>query len=143
VSQYCDIIAIRAFAGLVDKDKDNAETVAGFLKYATVPVVNMEGARSPIAILADAITMEEFKQNTDQRSFYPGHHTALPQAVLFLRGNDAIERSDFVITHPEGYELNPLSVETKTSENDFINSITITTIKWKADNITIPFMHCC
>jgi ornithine carbamoyltransferase len=44
VSQYCDIIAIRAFAGLVDKDKDNAETVAGFLKYATVPVVNMEGA---------------------------------------------------------------------------------------------------
>jgi N-succinyl-L-ornithine transcarbamylase len=45
VSQYY-IIAVRAFAGLVDKDKDNAETVlAGFLKYATVPIVNME-ARS-------------------------------------------------------------------------------------------------
>ena len=60
VSQYCDIIAIRAFAGLTDKEKDNAETVlSGFLKYATVPIVNMESATGhPLQSLADAITME-------------------------------------------------------------------------------------
>jgi N-succinyl-L-ornithine transcarbamylase len=76
VSQYCDIIAIRAFAGLVDKDKDNAETVmAGFLKYATVPVVNMEGTGHPLQSLPMRLPWKSSKQNTDQRSFYPGHHT--------------------------------------------------------------------
>jgi N-succinyl-L-ornithine transcarbamylase len=51
--------------------------------------------------------MEEFKTDHRPRSFYPGHHTALPQAVA----NSFVEmmqlQADFVITHPEGYELNP------------------------------------
>jgi N-succinyl-L-ornithine transcarbamylase len=112
ISQYCDIIAVRAFAGLVDKEKDNAEIVlSGFLKYATVPIINMEGATGhPLQALADAITMEEYK--TEHRpkvvlSWAP-HPKALPQAVV----NSFIEMmqlqdADFVITHPEGYELNP------------------------------------
>ncbi|WP_366183715.1 N-acetylornithine carbamoyltransferase [Flavobacterium ovatum] len=112
VSQYCDIVAIRAFAGLVDKDKDNAETVlAGFLKHATVPIVNMEGATGhPLQSLADAITIEEFKTTHRPKvvlSWAP-HPRALPQAVA----NSFVEMmqlqdADFVITHPEGYELNP------------------------------------
>ncbi|MDG2432463.1 N-acetylornithine carbamoyltransferase [Flavobacterium sp.] len=112
VSQYCDIIAVRAFAGLVDKEKDNAETVlAGFLKYATVPIVNMEGCIGhPLQALADAITMEEYKTPHKPKvvlSWAP-HPKALPQAVA----NSFVEMmqlqdADFVITHPEGYELNP------------------------------------
>ena len=141
VSQYCDIIAIRAFAGLVDKDKDNAETVmAGFLKYATVPVVNMEGATGhPLQSLADAITMEEFK--TEHRpkvvlSWAP-HPKALPQAVA----NSFVEMmqlqdADFVITHPEGYELNPEITKGSKIEYDqnkaFENADFIYTKNWSS-----------
>lgn len=112
VSQYCDIIAIRAFAGLTDKEKDNAETVlSGFLKYATVPIVNMESATGhPLQSLADAITMEEYKTEHKPKVVltWAPHPKALPQAVV----NSFIEMmqlqdADFVITHPEGYELNP------------------------------------
>jgi N-succinyl-L-ornithine transcarbamylase len=111
VSQYCDIIAIRAFAGLLNKEKDNAEAVMnGFLKYATVPIINMEGATGhPLQSLADAITMEEFKTKHRPKvvlSWAP-HPKALPQAVA----NSFVEMmqlqdADFVITHPKGYELN-------------------------------------
>jgi N-succinyl-L-ornithine transcarbamylase len=113
VSQYCDIIAIRAFAGLVDKEKDNAETVmSGFLKYATVPILNMESATGhPLQSLADAITMEENKTKHRPKvvlSWAP-HPRALPQAVpnSFVEMMQLQTEMDFVITHPEGYELNP------------------------------------
>ena len=112
VSQYCDIIAIRAFAGLIDKEKDNAETVlSGFLKYATVPIVNMESATGhPLQSLADAITMAGHKTAHRPKVVltWAPHPKALPQAVA----NSFVEMmqlqdADFVITHPEGYELNP------------------------------------
>lgn len=112
VSQYCDIIAVRAFAGLQDKEKDNAETVmAGFLKYATVPIVNMEGATGhPLQALADAITIAEYKTKARPKVVltWAPHPKALPQAVA----NSFVEMmqlqdADFVITHPKGYELNP------------------------------------
>jgi N-succinyl-L-ornithine transcarbamylase len=63
ISQYCDIVAIRAFASLTDKEKDEAEVVLNnFKKYANIPVVNMESATGhPLQALADAITIEEFK----------------------------------------------------------------------------------
>ncbi|KDN56454.1 N-acetylornithine carbamoyltransferase [Flavobacterium seoulense] len=113
VSQYCDIIAIRAFAGLVDKEKDNAETViSGFLKYASVPVVNMESATGhPMQSLADAITMAEHKTKHRAKVVltWAPHPRALPQAVpnSFVEMMQKQEDMDFVITHPEGYELNP------------------------------------
>jgi len=112
VSQYCDIIAIRAFAGLKEKAKDEAELVlSGFKKYASVPVVNMESSVGhPLQALADAITLAE--QNTKKRpkvvlSWAP-HPKALPHAVA----NSFVEMmqlqdAEFVITHPIGYELNP------------------------------------
>ena len=112
VSQFCDIVAIRAFASLTDREKDEAEVVLeGFKKYASVPVVNMESSVGhPLQALADAITLVE--QNTKERpkivlSWAP-HPKALPHAVA----NSFVEMmqlqdADFVITHPKGYELNP------------------------------------
>ncbi|MFK7814096.1 MAG: acetylornithine carbamoyltransferase [Maribacter sp.] len=112
VSQFCDIVAIRAFASLTDKEKDEAEIVLnGFVKHASIPVVNMESSVGhPLQALADAITLDE--QNTKTRpkvvlSWAP-HPKALPHAVA----NSFVEMmklqdADFVITHPEGYELNP------------------------------------
>ena len=63
VSQYCDMIAIRAFASLSNKEKDEAEIVLkSFTKYASVPIINMESATAhPLQAVADAITLNEFK----------------------------------------------------------------------------------
>ena len=65
VSQYCDIVAIRAFAKLEDKTKDEAEEILnGFAQYTSIPLVNMESSLAhPLQALADAITMEEHKTN--------------------------------------------------------------------------------
>jgi N-succinyl-L-ornithine transcarbamylase len=123
VSQYCDIIAIRAFAELKDRDKDNAEIVlSGFLKYATVPIINMESATGhPLQSLADAITMEEYKTKHKPKvvlSWAP-HPKALPQAVVnsFIEMMQ-LQEADFVITHPKGYELNPAIVKNSKIEYD-------------------------
>jgi len=112
VSQYCDIVAIRAFAGLVDKTKDEAEEVInGFAKYASIPVVNMESSVGhPLQALADAITIAENKTKERPKvvlSWAP-HPKALPHAVAnsFVQMMK-LQDADFVITHPKGYELNP------------------------------------
>ncbi|MSP84644.1 MAG: N-acetylornithine carbamoyltransferase [Flavobacteriaceae bacterium] len=123
VSQYCDVIAIRAFAELIDKEKDNSEVViSGFLKYATVPIINMESATGhPLQALADAITMEEFKPNHKPKVVltWAPHPKALPQAVpnSFVEMMQ-LQDADFVITHPKGYELNPeITKDTKIEHN--------------------------
>ncbi len=111
VSQYCDVIAVRAFPTLTDKEKDNSEQVLNsFVQYASVPIVNMESATGhPLQGLTDAITIAE---NTTKKkpkvvlSWAP-HIKALPHAV----GNSfvqAMQKMDveFVIANPEGYDLN-------------------------------------
>ncbi|MEY3500512.1 MAG: hypothetical protein RL308_2181 [Bacteroidota bacterium] len=123
VSQYCDVIAIRAFAELIDKEKDNSEVViSGFLKHATVPIVNMESANGhPLQALADAITMEEFKTNHRPKVVltWAPHPKALPQAVpnSFVEMMQ-LQEADFVITHPKGYELNPAITKDSKIEYD-------------------------
>lgn len=112
VSQFCDIVAIRAFASLTDKEKDEAEVVLnGFVKHASIPVVNMESSVGhPLQALADAITLAEHNMKAKPKvvlSWAP-HPKALPHAVA----NSFVEMmhlqdADFVITHPEGYELDP------------------------------------
>lgn len=123
VSQYCDIVAIRAFAGLVDKAKDEAEEVInGFAKYASIPVVNMESSVGhPLQALADAITMAENKAKERPKvvlSWAP-HPKALPHAVAnsFVQMMK-LQDADFVITHPKGYELNPEITEGCHIEHD-------------------------
>ncbi|MFH6603481.1 acetylornithine carbamoyltransferase [Maribacter algicola] len=123
VSQYCDIIAIRAFAGLKDRKIDEAEQVLnGFKQYASVPIVNMESSVGhPLQALADAITLAE--QNAKKRpkvvlSWAP-HPKALPHAVAnsFIEMMQ-LQEADFVITHPEGYELNPEITKSVRIEHD-------------------------
>lgn len=111
VSQFCDIVAIRAFASLTDKAKDEAEIVlSGFVKHTSIPVVNMESSVGhPLQALADAITISENNAKPQPKvvlSWAP-HPKALPHAVA----NSFIEMmqlqdAEFVITHPKGYELN-------------------------------------
>jgi N-succinyl-L-ornithine transcarbamylase len=112
ISQYADILAVRAFPSLTDKEKDVSEwIVSSFLKYATVPIVNMESATGhPLQALADAITIEELKTTPKPKvvlSWAP-HPKALPHAVAnsFIEIMQTID-VDFTITHPEGYELHP------------------------------------
>ena len=112
VSQYCDIVAIRAFAGLKDKEKDEREEVlTGFRQYAHIPVVNMESSTAhPLQALADAITIEEHKKIDRPKvvlSWAP-HPKALPHAVAnsFVK-MIKLQDAEFVIANPEGYDLNP------------------------------------
>ena len=111
ISQYADIIAIRAFPNLIDKQKDQSEMVLnGFLKNAKVPIVNMESSTAhPLQALADAITISEFAEKPKPKvvlSWAP-HPKSLPHAVA----NSFVEMMqlmdvDLTISHPKGYELN-------------------------------------
>lgn len=112
IGSYCDIIGIRSFAGLQDRDKDYAEVVfQQFKKYAQVPIVNLESAtRHPLQSLADCITIEEFKLKQRPKvvlTWLP-HFKALPQAVAnsFCEWMNPMD-VELVITHPEGYDLSP------------------------------------
>jgi len=119
ICRYCDIIGIRAFAKLEDRDQDYREQVMHqFAKYAhtgrrPVPIVNLESAtRHPLQSLADCITIEEAKQTACPKvvlTWLP-HFKPLPQAVAnsFCEWMNARADSghvEFVVTHPEGYEL--------------------------------------
>jgi len=112
ISQYADILAVRAFPSLKNKEKDQSEWIlTSFIKYATVPVVNMESATGhPLQALADAITIEELKTKKTPKvvlSWAP-HPKALPHAVAnsFI---EMMQASDvnFSIVHPQGYDLDP------------------------------------
>ena len=111
ISQYGDVIAVRAFPSLTNKEEDESEQVLNsFVKYASVPVLNMESATAhPLQALADAITISEFKTISKPKvvlSWAP-HPKVLPHAVAnsFVKIMKAMD-VDFSITHPKGYELN-------------------------------------
>ena len=109
---YCDMIGVRSFAGLTDREYDYAETVLGqFIKYSGRPVFAMETATvHPLQAFADLITIEEHKTKARPKVVltWAPHCRALPQAVpnSFAQWMNAAD-VDFVITHPEGYELDP------------------------------------
>lgn len=109
---YCDIIGVRAFAGLTDRDADYEERVIDqFIKYSGRPVFSMEAAtRHPLQSFADLITIEEHKRTERPKVVltWAPHPKALPQAVpnSFCEWMNVTDY-DFVITHPHGYELAP------------------------------------
>lgn len=112
VSQYCDVVGIRAFATLTDKEKDESEQVLQkFIKYASVPILNMESATAhPLQALADALTLTELalpKKPKVVLTWAP-HPKALPHAVgnSFTRMMGHVD-ADFVIANPKGYDLDP------------------------------------
>lgn len=113
MSAYCDVIGIRCFAGLEDKAEDDAEKVLmGFMKFATVPIINLESSTlHPLQSFADLITIESFKKVQKPKVVltWAPHPKALPQAVpnSFAQWMNATDY-DFVITHPKGYELDKM-----------------------------------
>lgn len=112
IGQYCDIIALRSFPKFLDRELDYSEHVINnFIKHSKRPVINLESAtRHPLQSLADLITIEELKTKERPKVVltWAPHPRKLPQAVAnsfaeWLTKADV----DFVITHPEGYELCP------------------------------------
>jgi len=115
MAQYCDLIGVRTFAGLTDRDADYAENVLSqFIEHSGRPVFSMESATAhPLQAFADLITIEENKAKRRPRVVltWAPHPRALPQAVPnsfaeWMRAADV----ELVITHPHGYELDPLFV---------------------------------
>ena len=112
MGSYCDVIGVRAFAGLQDRKKDYNEVIINqFIKYSGKPVFSMEAATThPLQTLADLLTIEEHKKTAKPKIVmtWAPHPKALPQAVpnSFAEGINMTDY-DFVITHPEGYELDP------------------------------------
>lgn len=110
MGRYCDIIGLRSFPSLLDREKDYEDTVLkAFMQYAGVPILSLESAiRHPLQSLADMLTIEEQKTVEKPKivlSWAP-HPRALPQAVAnsfaeWMRESDY----DLIITHPEGYDL--------------------------------------
>jgi N-succinyl-L-ornithine transcarbamylase len=107
---YCDIIGVRAFAQFENKADDYNEKILNqFIQYSGRPVFSMEAATGhPLQAFADLITIEEYKKTVRPKVVmtWAPHPKALPQAVPnsfadFMNEADV----DFVITHPQGYEL--------------------------------------
>jgi len=110
MGSYCDIIGVRSFAGLKDRNEDYEERVIEqFIKYSGRPVFSMEAAtRHPLQSFADMITIEEHKHTSRPKVVltWAPHPKALPQAVANSFA-EWVLKSDYelVITHPKGYEL--------------------------------------
>jgi N-succinyl-L-ornithine transcarbamylase len=120
---YCDIIGVRSFAKLENKSDDYSENILKqFVQYSGKPVFSMEGATThPLQSFADLITIEEFKTNSCPKvvlSWVP-HPKSLPQAVPNSFADFMNEANiNLVITHPEGYELDPKFVRKAPVEYD-------------------------
>lgn len=120
ISQYCDVIGIRCFPGLVDREKDYTEQVLNsFIKYSTKPIISLESAtRHPLQSFADMISIAETKTIARPKVVltWAPHIKALPQAVPNSFAEWAIASgADVTIAQPEGYEL----------ETNFSNGATI------------------
>lgn len=128
IGSYCDIIGVRSFAGLKDKDFDYNETILNqFIEYSGRPVISLEsGTVHPCQAFADLLTIEEHKKTKRPKVVmtWAPHPKALPQAVpnSFAEWMNAAD-VDFVITQPEGYELDPRFVGKAKVEYDQIKAL--------------------
>ena len=120
MSQYFDVLGIRAFPGLVNREEDYSEKLfTAFKKYASIPLLNLESStQHPLQSVTDLITIAEYKTVKKPKivlSWAP-HPKALPQAVAnsFAVWTQAAGY-DLTITHPKGMELSP----------DFVGNATI------------------
>ena len=148
MGSFCDIIGIRSFAGLTDRDFYYAETIVNqFVQYSGKPVFAMETATvHPLQAFADLITIEEHKTTERVKAVltWAPHCRALPQAVpnSFAEWMLAAPNVDLVITHPEGYELDPRFVAGATVEYDqkkaFEGADFIYAKNWSCPGVTNP-----
>lgn len=116
LGQYFDILAIRTFPSLKNREEDYSEMfIKQFIRFAGVPVISLESATlHPLQSLTDIITIQESMQNSFAPMRTPKvvltwapHIKPLPQCVAnsFAQWVNAWGGANFVITHPEGYEL--------------------------------------
>lgn len=112
LGNYFDVLAIRTFPTLQNKKDDYSELfIKQFIKYAGVPVVSLESSTlHPLQSLTDIITITEtFKEKRKPKIVltWAPHIKPLPQCVSnsFAQWINAWGEADFVITHPEDYEL--------------------------------------
>lgn len=110
MGQYADIIGVRSFPGLKNRDEDYSEMIFNkFVEFCGVPVVSLESAtRHPLQSLADLVTIEELKTRNRPKVVltWAPHIKPLPQAVPNSFAEWMCKADvDFVITHPKGYEL--------------------------------------
>jgi len=115
MGQYCDILGMRSFPKLKDRNEDYSEELFDkFTRYCGVPVVSLESAtRHPLQSLTDLITIREHWQEVRRPKVvlaWAPHVKALPQAVpnSFAEWMCRAQQEgilDFTIAHPEGYAL--------------------------------------
>jgi N-succinyl-L-ornithine transcarbamylase len=147
IGSFCDIIGVRSFAGLTDREKDYGEEILRqFIEYSGRPVISLESATvHPCQAFADLITIEEHKEKKRPKVVmtWAPHPRALPQAVpnSFAEWMNAAD-VDFVITHPEGYELDPRFVGDAIVEYDqmkaFEGADFIYAKNWSCPGVTNP-----
>ena len=147
IGSYCDIIGVRSFAGLSDREFDYAETILSqFIEYSGKPVISLESATvHPCQAFADLITIEEYKTKPRPKVVmtWAPHPRALPQAVpnSFAEWMNAAD-VDFVITHPEGYELDPKFVGNAVVEYDQMKALEgadfVYAKNWSCPGVTNP-----
>ena len=117
LGKYFDILCIRTFPSLKNREDDYSELyINQFVKYAGIPVVSLESATlHPLQSLTDIFTITECLQNTPALVkpkivlTWAPHIKPLPQCVAnsFAQWINAWGKAEFVITHPEDYELDP------------------------------------
>lgn len=122
LGSYFDILAIRAFPSLTNRDEDVNDFIFGqFVKYSGKPVVSLESAiRHPLQSLADQITMKEFSEGKRKPKVvlsWGPHIKAIPHAVANSFSEWTLGMGyDLTITHPMGYELDEVFTKGATIE---------------------------
>ncbi len=110
MASYCDIIGVRSFASLTDREGDYQEKIlTQFVRYSGKPVISLESAtRHPLQSFADVITIEQYKKRDRPKVVltWAPHPNPLPQAVANSFA-EWVRLADYelVVTHPKGYEL--------------------------------------
>ena len=130
LGNYFDILCIRTFPSLQDKEADYSERIIKqFIKYACIPIVSLESATlHPLQSLTDIITIKEqmelsgsFKNKKPKIVLtWAPHIKPIPQCVSnsFSEWVNAWGEANFVITHPIGYELSTEYTNGATITND-------------------------
>lgn len=147
MASFCDIIGVRTFAGLTNRKDDYTECILNqFIQYSGKPVFSMESATAhPLQAFADLITIDEYKKTSRPKVVltWAPHPKALPQAVpnsfaQWMR----MANVDLVVTHPHGYELDPLFVGDARVEYDqmkaFEGADFVYAKNWSCPGVTTP-----
>ena len=147
MASYCDLIGVRSFARFESRDDDYNEKILNqFIQYSGKPVFSMEAATGhPLQAFADLITIEEHKRTERPKVVltWAPHPRALPQAVPNSFADFMNEANvELVITHPEGYELDPKFVRGARVEYDqkraFEGADFIYAKNWACPGVTRP-----